>query len=520
MAGIGDLLFNMWQPDPEQAIGQWSDAQQAQNRRAIGLDANGNPIPQPAEPAAAPDGGDQAAVQAQSASTLPPGQEPNATKTPVSLGHLLMNLQQRNEADQGLNQALGQGFAAFAQPRDREMVSRMFNVDQPNVNQTGATQMNLAGQQQGQDRMNALGAMVRGDQGKAIAQRLNISQDELIARYQADPQGVGNMIQSFAAPTDPMKNIEQITAWQNQLKGKTPGATPGDLSLLTPSLVAAVGPEFAQKAIGDAVAYRTTHGGQNAPWVGPGGVNVQLYNQWSKDQSTISDSQTTAAGTLANGVNKTNTLRQKLADLPNNPGLNKIISAPNDSPMKQAAWNALNDPDPNWQKNVAYSVLVNDPQALSAISELKEINGQEYTGAIDSLLGHGLRPSQTEVGAVREGFGQTKNLNLFGSMKDYKAQAIDPMLTRLDEAQATGYASAGSLKSMPANLRPFVDPVYLTGGKMHLDDGAAPESWESDVNKPMPPDLAAKAQALIAQQPGNAFAIRDGLRRKGYVVDF
>jgi hypothetical protein len=105
-------------------------------------------------------------------------------------------------------------------------------------------------------------------------------------------------------------------------------------------------------------------------------------------------------------------------------------------------------------------------------------------------------------------------------MKDYKAQAIDPMLTRLDEAQATGYASAGSLKSMPANLRPFVDPVYLTGGKMHLDDGAAPESWESDVNKPMPPDLAAKAQALIAQQPGNAFAIRDGLRRKGYVVDF
>jgi hypothetical protein len=94
------------------------------------------------------------------------------------------------------------------------------------------------------------------------------------------------------------------------------------------------------------------------------------------------------------------------------------------------------------------------------------------------------------------------------------------MLTRLDEAQATGYASAGSLKSMPANLRPFVDPVYLTGGKMHLDDGAALESWESDVNKPMPPDLAAKAQALIAQQPGNAFAIRDGLRRKGYVVDF
>jgi hypothetical protein len=181
---------------------------------------------------------------------------------------------------------------------------------------------------------------------------------------------------------------------------------------------------------------------------------------------------------------------------------------------------ALNDPDPNWQKNVAYAVLVNDPQALQAISELKEINGQEYTGAIDSLLGHGLRPSQTEVGAVREGFGQTKNINLFGSMKDYTAQAINPLLTRLDEAEATGYASAGELKSIPKRLQPFVHPTYLTGGKMHLDDGAAPEDWESQVNKPLPSDLEAAARAKIAQQPGNAFAIRDGLRRKGYRVDF
>ena len=157
---------------------------------------------------------------------------------------------------------------------------------------------------------------------------------------------------------------------------------------------------------------------------------------------------------------------------------------------------------------------------MKAISELKEINGQEYTGAIDSLLGHGLRPSQTEVTAVREGFGQTKNVLNFGSMKDYTAQAIKPMLTRLDEAEATGYGSAGELKSAPARLQPFVHPSYLTGGKMHLDDGAAPEDWESNVQKPLPAQTRTNAIAAIQAQPGNAFAIRDGLRRQGFVVDF
>ena len=94
------------------------------------------------------------------------------------------------------------------------------------------------------------------------------------------------------------------------------------------------------------------------------------------------------------------------------------------------------------------------------------------------------------------------------------------MLTRLDEAEATGYGAAGSLKDAPERVRPFVHPVYLTGGKMHLDDGSQPEGWESQVNKAMPADLATKAQARIAAEPWNAFAIRDGLRRKGYRVDF
>jgi hypothetical protein len=77
----------------------------------------------------------------------------------------------------------------------------------------GQTLMDLNSQQQGQYRMNAMGQMIAGPQGAAIADRLNISQDELKARYLADPQGVGAMIQSFAAPTDQMKNLQQGTTY-------------------------------------------------------------------------------------------------------------------------------------------------------------------------------------------------------------------------------------------------------------------------------------------------------------------
>ena len=522
MAGIGNTLLNLISgTDPEQSIADYSDQQQAQNRAALGEDPYGNVLPAPAQGSAPGVGSGQIVAPPASPppGTLPGNQEPNLTKTPQSWGHLLMDLQRRNEASQGLNQSIGLGFAAFAQPRDRQMVSQVFNVDQPDPTKIINTQMNASSLQQGQDRTNALGQQIMDPTaGPAMANRLNISWDELKARYRADPQGVGNMVQSFATPTDQMRNLQQITAWQNQMKAK--GASPADLNLLTPALVASVGPDFAQKAIGDAITYRSTHGGKDAPWVGPGGVNVQAYNQWSKDQGAISDAQTTAAGNLSSSLQTTDTLRQKLMGLQNNPGLQKILAAPNDSPLKQAAWNAINDPDPNWQKNIVQAVLVNDPQALQAISELKEINGQEYTSAIHSLLGHGLRPSQTEVGAVREGFGQTKNINLFGNIQDYNAQAIAPLLTRLDEAQAEGYGASGQIQNAPERLRPFIDKTYLTGGRMHLDDGAAPQAWESQIHKQMPGDLAAAAQAKIAKEPRNAFAIRDGLRRQGYDVDF
>jgi hypothetical protein len=243
------------------------------------LDANGNPVAPPAaDPNNPVNNGQSAATGTALASGVQqPGQQPNSTKTDPSLGALLMNLTQYQQREQGFNQAMGAGFVAVSQPRDREWVSHIFNVNEPDPMKIGQQEQDLASQQQGQDRMNSLGALISGTQGKAIADRLNISQAELIARYRADPQGVGTMIQQFASPTDQMKNLEQIQDYLN----KQPGSTSADTSFLTPSLVAAVGPDFAQKAIGDAISYRTTHGGKAAPgWGLAASMLGNTINSW------------------------------------------------------------------------------------------------------------------------------------------------------------------------------------------------------------------------------------------------
>jgi hypothetical protein len=102
--GWFDLITGgLGQTDPHQEIDDWADAQQARNRQALGLDANGNPLPQATDAqgnpivsaagAQPPNGQAVAAGQAAASGVMQPQQEPAATKMPPSLGHILMDLQ-------------------------------------------------------------------------------------------------------------------------------------------------------------------------------------------------------------------------------------------------------------------------------------------------------------------------------------------------------------------------------------------------------------------------------------------
>jgi hypothetical protein len=526
---MGNFLLNgIWGDNPRQDVANWADENLLRNRTAVGLDVNGNLLPAPA-PGTAPGVGsgqitgppqDPTAAMAQVSGMMKPGQEPNNLKTPHSLGALLMAMSGREEAAAGLQQSLALAGAAISRPENRERSFRALSPGAPtNAMGLGQQLMAMSSQTQGQDRMNAIGQMIMDPQrGPALATSLNFgSWEQLKAAFQADPANIGKIVMDYNQQTQPVKSLEQVTNLQGKLKAS--GANDREVNLLTPSLIAAVGPDFAQKAIQDAGSYSASHGGKAAPWVGPDGVNVAAYDQWSSTQRAIKANQIDTASTAASSLASTNTLRQKLSDLRNDSDLTRVLSLPPDTAEKVAFQAALDDQSNDWKKNVA-TVVLTDPGAMRVLSELKEINGKEYRGAIESILGHGLRPSQTEVTAVRSGFGQTNRVLNFGSMKDYQAQAIDPLLSYVDEAQAKLYGDRGDIENAPDRVKPFFDPSYLTGGSMHLDDGKAPLDWEKGINKPMPPELAAAAQARMEKEPKNAFAIRDQLRRQGYRVEF
>jgi hypothetical protein len=472
MVGIGDSLFNLFQPDPEQAIGQWSDEQQRKNRAAIGLDANGNPLPAAAAaPAAAPNAGDQAVAQANANSTLAPGQEPNATKTPQSLGHLLMNLQQRDEADQGLNQSLGMGFAAFAQPRDREMVSKMFNQDQPNVNQIGATQMNLAGQQQGQDRMNALGQMLNSNdpkmqaQAQQIANSLNIPLADLKARYLSDPQGVGQMIQNFRAPTDQMKNLQQITDYQNQYKQKNPSASQSELDSIAKAITAGIPGPQAEQMIADQRAFRDKFGHDPTWKDNPDGYKAYLAQQQSRsDALTIRPT----------SEDKVNDLESKVESIKNDPALPGL--------MKRLA------PGTGILSLVGY----NDAER-QLLQKIKQATSDEYVRGL-SDPGLGTRKTQQEMTYVGQSLGGVLNASNL-SLPDYKA-GLGRLQDQLYRTHADIYGQSGDFRGLDPKYAGYVNDVYRPGGALNegvegaparqpLDDEAK-QFWSDNVAKGVP----------------------------------
>ena len=76
-----DLLTGaLGEQNPYDEASQWSDATQKRNRAAVGLDANGNPLPPAADPNNPVNNGQSAAMgQALATGVQQPDQQPQAT---------------------------------------------------------------------------------------------------------------------------------------------------------------------------------------------------------------------------------------------------------------------------------------------------------------------------------------------------------------------------------------------------------------------------------------------------------
>ena len=262
MAGPFDLITGaLGQANPYDEARDYQARQNAANNAAL-PNPDGSTTPVPAQPGApGPNGGPvgppgpNGAPGPTPAQTQSPGSTPNALKTPEDLGSIMLDLQQYNERNQGFNQALGQGFAAFSQPRDRQMVSQMFNTDLglPDPTKIGQFLLSANSQQQGQNRMNQLGQMISGPQGDAIAQQLNMgSAAQLRAAFLANPEAVANMIETTQHPTAGVANLDQITRYVNNLAANDKTKTPEVLQMIRNAMIAGLAGPDAEKAVGDA----------------------------------------------------------------------------------------------------------------------------------------------------------------------------------------------------------------------------------------------------------------------------
>ena len=360
MAGVFDWARYVTgdRDDPEQALGEWSDETQKRNRAAIGLDANGNPLPE--HQAAGPNGAASnpavaGAAAAQAQSTLPPNQEPNATKTPVSLGHLMMNLQQYNEREQGFNQALGQGFAALSQPRNREFVGKMFNVNVADPLKFGQAMMDTNVQQQGQDRANSITQIINGPGGQAIADKLHMDLGSLRIMVRSDPGAAGKIAQQLGTPTDAFRNLEQLRHMPGA--GGPSGTQDPTIKDITGGVVSTIaGPENAPMISAQA-AWRAAHPGKpdlEMPWhVG----DLPNFKQWQTNEASNEADRLTASGELVGKNEATLTLKGDLEELKASPGLKTILS---NQARREIANTVLHDNGASdWKSIMARSTLTN-----------------------------------------------------------------------------------------------------------------------------------------------------------------
>jgi hypothetical protein len=499
--GLDQILGAMGTPDPYQEAKDYSAAQTAQNAAALG---------NPAAPPASPDGSPAAAV---GANTLPPGQTPQATKTPQDMGSIIVDLTRREQANQLWNQSLGMGVAAFAQPRDREAVSKMFNRTPVDANKLGESIMAVNSAQQGQDRMNQLLGVANlptndpTNQLGQIAKSLNMDPQALAFMIKQDPAKAASLISAGATPTPQMANIEQINRYIGGIQQRNdPNNTPAVLTMIKNAMLAGMGGPEAEGAISDALAYKNRTG-KDAPWVANGQIDQGAYKQFQAVQAQKNQDRVEAGKTLASNEGAADELRTGLEQVRDSPALQGIM---NNYAKQQLAISILKDPDAtDFASLVKKGALSSDEARV--LATLKRITGESTATALHSLVGTGTRVTQQEVGPLKDSISSVLNLNQ--DYDSYVHNAINPFITKVKKTIANSYGASGNLTHMDPELEPWLHSTYRKGGELEANGSA-----DIPDLQPAPADKIAKAKQIVADHPVMKDDILDNLQQQGFDV--
>jgi hypothetical protein len=380
----------------------------------------------------------------------------------------------------------------------------LFNQDQPNVNQIGATQMSLASQQQGQDRANAIGQLVTdtspAGQARlaALAKSMNMDPAALRAMATSDPGSLAKLIATQATPTTTMSNLTGITTFlQNQ------GASPADIKQAQSLIATGMYPQDVQSMIMDEIAYRKENG-VDPPWAN----SPAQYQIWKKDQGDIATARAEAVDKAPATGRLMGNLQDQVDGLKQMPGMKTLMDdqSPTGQARRTVAQNLLDHQQSEWNGIIKGSGVVFSGPEMTFLSQLSQIKGEQYSQAIQSMPHN--RFSTQEVEGVSKSLGQIGNLSMFGpttgpdgkpisGSASYASQAINPLSEDVKGFRANNvYGASQSFDQMPDDLKPFVNPLYLPGGKLN-EKGSGAESWADSVK--ITPDEIATAKDMLTQ---------------------
>lgn len=186
--------------------------------------------------------------------------------------------------------------------------------------------------------------------------------------------------------------------------------------------------------------------------------------------------------------------------------------------------------------NQALGSYIDDLGEVASSPELKNLAGKPFAGALASAIPgtdaatllskmNGLGGTSKAIAARGGPKGVGQNLAILGAntedftnlgIKDYGENVIAPRIRNALTAQANAYGAAGRLGDIPGYLKPYLDPMYQSGGD--LDPGGPVGKTvqpNKDLKQPDASDIAAFKNDLEHYGPKVAL---DHFKKQGFDV--
>jgi hypothetical protein len=494
MAGFANLFY-LGQPDPAQQLARMLSGQQPQgapppgpvppanapapNAQPVNADPNA-PAPNPAPGQPAPPGSPPQPQALQSTPDMAAAYQTLAN--PPNIMSLYVQMAQRDQAMQGINQALAQIAANHSPPSMRQAIMQ----GAQGGGDAGQMVGNLMSLYQGQQQMAAQQQLMA--QAPDIAAKLGLPVAVVQARIAAG--GGADLVKSME-PTEQMRSLQQARALY---KSSHPDATQDEVEAAVPMGL------FVGAQGGDALTSSWLKARALVPpaqWADHPELKDPLtYSLYTQDQTKRQSNVDAAAGQFGQYNGGLMDVRGKVAAIQSNPELDHVLQNPLLlSAVKAAKEGTLTSAISAGAQAALASAT---PEQKQLVNDILDLSDPDY---IKALQGKSSAAQQGDVLPVTTALTSLGRLGT--APKQYKGM-LTSALEAVDNARANAYGASGQLDQIPDDdMRKRVSGAYLPGGASFVGQG-----------KPMPPDEIAAAKDAMQQKP--KATVIDLYRRHGF----